>query len=740
MNQPPAEPIIYAARITPQSLLVLCSTSFTPRGKEKITVNGTHAAKPYLLARLTSSKKPIVGIILHVPDSAELNTLTEVVFTQGTHAYSFDFQGDIDEHLTHLTAQLAEFHANDKAKLLYLLLQYANAHPDIKSRSSFHTMCHSLRGELRQVEAIPQHSIWLMPSMLYIHLTLPDNSLWDRAQCVLSSPSHVEFHEVMPVFDDQKQRAIGIIVPCHHSTPIHMTLMLKDQIIPLSPSPPAIHISPKHTLSAYLQFLQQQEADTAFAMRSQLNKALLQLAEKHGNEKVALRTIVKNLQLYVPSTPTFATDIDRPFSIHADIITFLPQGGIIVAGWIHDPAELLDSISSMDDCGRRYTLTTFTLFPYQNASDSSSHALKKGFIAHIQTEPYSIMPCSVKITAHLRGGLSHTIFSATTLWNARSTRDALLDFIGTHLTEHYHIIKELAPLIAPLQERIAETAHTVMPRIITYGKIPAHPLYSIVIPLYHRLEFVQAQLASFANDPTFSKAEIIYILDSPQQAEQFSSRLHEYAALYRLPITLLIMQENSGYALATNAGTKIAKGEWLVLLNSDVLPLHTGWLPQLSDFLVQHPDIGIIAPQLRYADDSIQHAGLYFAQDAARPYYKIKRYYKGFPANYLSATQSRYVPAVTAACAMIRRKLFRQVGMLSTEYMTGDYEDSDLCLKLYEAGYASYYFASAHMLHFERQSMHEQEKTATARGILNATYHHQRWHNRMGELMKKYEQ
>ena len=90
--------------------------------------------------------------------------------------------------------------------------------------------------------------------------------------------------------------------------------------------------------------------------------------------------------------------------------------------------------------------------------------------------------------------------------------------------------------------------------------------------------------------------------------------LRGFHALYDLPMTLVTMAENAGYAAATNAGAGTARGERLLLLNSDVVPVSPGWLPRLDAVLDRDPRIGAVGPKLLFDDGSIQHAGLYFAR------------------------------------------------------------------------------------------------------------------------------
>ena len=64
----------------------------------------------------------------------------------------------------------------------------------------------------------------------------------------------------------------------------------------------------------------------------------------------------------------------------------------------------------------------------------------------------------------------------------------------------------------------------------------------------------------------------------------------------------------------------------------------------------------------------------------------------------------RPVPAVTAACLMVDADLYERVGGLSGTYVQGDYEDSDLCLRLRDAGRTNWYLPQVQLYHLEAQS------------------------------------
>ena len=90
-------------------------------------------------------------------------------------------------------------------------------------------------------------------------------------------------------------------------------------------------------------------------------------------------------------------------------------------------------------------------------------------------------------------------------------------------------------------------------------------------------------------------------------------------------------------------------------------------------------------------------------------------YFKGLHRDLPAANLPRPVPAVTAACLMIERDLYRELDGLRSIYIQGDYEDSDLCLRLGEAGYENWYRPEVTLYHLEGRSYATAERQANAR-------------------------
>ncbi|MDH6266386.1 GT2 family glycosyltransferase [Rhizobium sp. SG_E_25_P2] len=247
------------------------------------------------------------------------------------------------------------------------------------------------------------------------------------------------------------------------------------------------------------------------------------------------------------------------------------------------------------------------------------------------------------------------------------------------------------------------------------GAPPSNPRASIVIPLYGRLDFLTYQTALFDKDE-HAEDEIIYVLDQPERKEECLELVKMSYIKYGVPIRLVIPEQNLGFAGASNAGMRVAKGKYLVFLNSDVIPKTGNWITRLLSTLRDRPDIGIISSMLLFDDESIQHIGMDFERNRQFgnllfPFHPSKG--RRPPAS----SEVEIVPAVTGACMVMERSLAETVGGFDEDYIIGDFEDADLCMKIKAMGFECAVDFGTVLYHLERQS----QSKAVNRGRLNLT-------------------
>lgn len=286
------------------------------------------------------------------------------------------------------------------------------------------------------------------------------------------------------------------------------------------------------------------------------------------------------------------------------------------------------------------------------------------------------------------------------------------------------------PIIDGLLQRRAEGWSGFEVLEADVGEVPAHPDVSIIIPLYGRLDFLEHQLIEFSRDPwLLAHAEIVYVIDDPVLVAPMRRQARLLHALYGVPWRWVWGGTNRGFSGANNLGVAHARAAQLVFLNSDAFPRQPGWVRELTRVLDERPDIGAVGPRLLFADGSIQHAGMVFRRRDDLGVWVNHHPHMGLAPSLDPCTSLTVVPAVTGACLAMRRTDFDRIGGWDTGYLIGDFEDSDLCLKLRAEGFSVGYLPAVELTHLERQSfrMLGSGEYRTKVVIYNAVRHQQRW-------------
>ncbi|MBT5900617.1 MAG: glycosyltransferase [Opitutaceae bacterium] len=199
---------------------------------------------------------------------------------------------------------------------------------------------------------------------------------------------------------------------------------------------------------------------------------------------------------------------------------------------------------------------------------------------------------------------------------------------------------------------------------------------SFIIPLYNGLELTQACLRSLQSTlPAELTHEIIFVDDGSTDGSR------EWLKTLPDPCRHLLNETNLKFAGSNNRGAREAEGELLALLNND-LELLPGWIEPLLTALDEDQSIALIGNvQRRVDNDQIDHAGIRFRADA-----KLEHIRELPSASSIRRKPVRYTAAVTAACCLVRRKVFLDTGGGFRQEFENGGEDVDLCLALADRG------------------------------------------------------
>ena len=276
--------------------------------------------------------------------------------------------------------------------------------------------------------------------------------------------------------------------------------------------------------------------------------------------------------------------------------------------------------------------------------------------------------------------------------------------------------------------------------IVVYNpdKINTSPAVSIIVPIYGRYDFIEYQLALFANDPDMQAHEILYVIDDPALRDEVRHCCDSISRIYPIAFSVLYLNSNLGFAGATNSGARHSTAPAILLLNSDVFPTRAGWLTQMLDCTGDETDNLILGARLLYEDETIQHDGMTFhASPFVSHLWTNLHPGKGLPAELFAAnTKPCERECVTGACLLISRKSFTQLGGLDENYILGDFEDSDLCMKAREHGMSIAIAEHVSLYHLERQSQSlvSGNRWKSELTYYNCWYHTQKWDSQIKQV------
>ncbi len=175
-------------------------------------------------------------------------------------------------------------------------------------------------------------------------------------------------------------------------------------------------------------------------------------------------------------------------------------------------------------------------------------------------------------------------------------------------------------------------------------------------------------------------------------------------------VTLIASDENLGFARGSNLGASHATGDFIFLLNPDTR-LYPDTLHRLRDYLQAHPAVGVVAPQLLWADGSIQSSRRRFPS-LSTMLWESTLLEQWFPHNHAAAryrfddippTEPLAVDWAVGAALFLRRDVWAQVGGLDGSFFMY-FEETDWCRRVADAGWEIHYLPAAKVVHFEGQS------------------------------------
>jgi GT2 family glycosyltransferase/ADP-heptose:LPS heptosyltransferase len=216
------------------------------------------------------------------------------------------------------------------------------------------------------------------------------------------------------------------------------------------------------------------------------------------------------------------------------------------------------------------------------------------------------------------------------------------------------------------------------------------PAVSILIPVFNKLDFTARCLQSLAKVRTRVPFEVIVVDNG--STDGTPGFLRSLGGKVRI----VTLAENRGFSCGNNEGARLARGDYLVLLNNDTVVLD-GFLEALLEPFQRDPRAGVTGGKLLYPEDeTVQHAGLVIGKHS-KVFYHL---YRHFARNHPAVNRERSLQAVTGACLCVPKGLYEALGGLDEAFRNGG-EDADFCMRVRAKGCKVVYTPRCEVLHFE---------------------------------------
>lgn len=176
-------------------------------------------------------------------------------------------------------------------------------------------------------------------------------------------------------------------------------------------------------------------------------------------------------------------------------------------------------------------------------------------------------------------------------------------------------------------------------------------------------------------------------------------------------VRLIVNTENLGFSKANNQAIRLAKGEYVLLLNPDTV-VEADTFSKTISFMDETPDAGGLGVKMvngkgDFLPESkrglpLPSVAFYKIFGLAKIFKKSRRFGK-YHLSYLDANKIHSVEVLSGAFMLLRKSVLDKTGILDEDYfMYG--EDIDLSYRIIQSGYKNYYFPKTRIIHYKGES------------------------------------
>jgi GT2 family glycosyltransferase len=237
----------------------------------------------------------------------------------------------------------------------------------------------------------------------------------------------------------------------------------------------------------------------------------------------------------------------------------------------------------------------------------------------------------------------------------------------------------------------------------------------IIVVTYNSLKYIKNFLDNIYSSTDLDFELIIYDNNSQDGTVEFLKKIKSNL----IKTKIIFSDKNINFGPANNYvifNEIESESEYILFLNNDI-EFKKGWLENLANCMIKS-NADVVGAKLVYPNNTIQHCGIKF-DICGMPHHIYRFASKDLP----EVNKQKEFPNVTAACMLMKRQDFIDVGGFDEKYING-YEDNDLCMKLWLKNKKIVYEPNCELIHYESVC-----PGISDNNILSGNYFFNRWKN-----------
>ncbi|OGM98031.1 MAG: hypothetical protein A2915_01220 [Candidatus Yanofskybacteria bacterium RIFCSPLOWO2_01_FULL_41_34] len=227
-------------------------------------------------------------------------------------------------------------------------------------------------------------------------------------------------------------------------------------------------------------------------------------------------------------------------------------------------------------------------------------------------------------------------------------------------------------------------------------------MLSIIIVNYKNPALLRLCLKSLERTLSSELKYEILVMDISSEIETQNIVLEEFPS-----IKLVSFKENIGYSKGVNEGIKQSAGDYVLVLNPDIVPLKNS-IETLLNYMKKNQDVGLAGPQLLNFDGTPQQSCFGFYNAITIGYRRVgylpfnKRVLKKFLLKDKDLSDVQQVDWLMGSALMVKREAINRVGFMDEKFFLY-FSDVDWAKRFWENGYKVVYCPLAKIYHYHRR-------------------------------------